>query len=244
MRITYIDHSGFLLETEKVSFLFDYYRGEIPVMNQDNPIVVFVSHKHPDHYNPEIFHLVHKYPHIHYVLSKDVPVKWQMIKYKEEGIDPEEHITVVRKNTTQTLSLFNGEALEITALKSTDEGVAYLLSCSGHTYYHAGDLNLWLWEGETKQYNENMARAYYRELEKLKGLKIDVAFVPLDARQGKDAFCGMESFMEYTESNLVFPMHFWGEYEIIDRFLKKHPEFESQIQKLQTTGQSMFFDCK
>lgn len=241
MKVTYIDHSGFLLETEKVSFLFDYYRGEVPEMKQENPIVVFVSHKHQDHYNPEIFRFIHKYPRIHYVLSKDVPVKRQIMKYKEEGIDLESHITVVRKNTTQTFSLFNGEALEITTLKSTDEGVAFLLSCGGHTYYHAGDFNLWLWEEETKQYNENMTKAYYRELEKLKGLSIDVSFVPLDARQGKAAFCGMESFLEYTQSRIVFPMHFWGEYEIIDRFIKKHPEYEGKIQRLKTAGQSMFF---
>ena len=71
-----------------------------------------------------------------------------------------------------------------------------------------------------------MRANFYRELEQLKGLEIDVAFVPLDPRQGKEAFGGLEAFLEYTDTRKAFPMHCWGEYDIIDRFLRKHPEYE------------------
>ena len=49
MRITYIDHSGFLVETGTANFIFDYYKGEIPPLDVEIPLVVFASHKHPDH---------------------------------------------------------------------------------------------------------------------------------------------------------------------------------------------------
>ena len=37
---------------------------------------------------------------------------------------------------------------EIRTLRSTDEGVAFVVHYAGKTIYHAGDLNWWHWEGE------------------------------------------------------------------------------------------------
>lgn len=236
-KVTYIEHSGFLLETEHTGFLFDYYKGAIPQIDPEKPLLVFVSHKHGDHYNPEIFELINKYPHIQYVLSKDIPVKWLLAKFREQGITPDEHIHVMNKNISLDITLPDGRALTVETLKSTDAGVAYLINDYEQTYYHAGDLNLWIWEGESKQYNNNMTSAYYRELEKLKNRKIDVAFVPLDPRQEKNAFAGIESFLQYTDSSCVFPMHFWGDFDIIRRFLTKHPEYQQRVMCIEKAGQ-------
>lgn len=30
MKVTYLDHSGFMLETATADFIFDYYKGDIP----------------------------------------------------------------------------------------------------------------------------------------------------------------------------------------------------------------------
>ena len=238
MKITYIEHSGFYMETEDADFLFDYYKGEIPKREKDKLLVVFVSHRHHDHYNPEIFSLIKEHPDTRYVLSKDVPVKKEVARYEAQGVDLAAHITAVIKNQTYVMDMPKGEKLTIETLKSTDAGVAFLLSYKGKTIYHAGDLNLWLWAGESKQFNENMTKAYFAQLDKLKGSKIDVAFVPLDPRQEKDAFAGMESFLSYTESKAVFPMHMWGEYQIIDVFLQKHKECEGQVRRLKREGES------
>lgn len=237
MKVTYIEHSGFLLETEEACFLFDYYKGKIPEPDKRKPLVVFVSHRHEDHYNKEIFELIKTQPQVLFVLSKDIRIKRQIQEYKERGLDLEAHILTAAKNTILNMQLSNGTLVEIETLKSTDEGVAYFLTCGDKHFYHAGDLNLWIWEEETKQYNHNMTAAYYRELEKLKGRKIDIAFVPLDPRQGKDAFSGLKAFMEYTESSMVFPMHFWGEYGIIDRFLQKYPQYSNRIASIREKGQ-------
>ena len=55
MKITYIGHSGFAVETEKAALIFDYYTGDIPAFDPDVPLYVFVSHRHRDHFNPDIF---------------------------------------------------------------------------------------------------------------------------------------------------------------------------------------------
>ena len=45
MTVTYIGHSGFLLETEDAYFLFDYFEGTIPELKNNKSIIVFSSHR-------------------------------------------------------------------------------------------------------------------------------------------------------------------------------------------------------
>ena len=237
INITYIGHSGFFIETETACFLFDYYQGEIPSLNKDKPFVVFVSHGHADHYNPAIFELVNQHPSVQFILPKGTQIKKYVLEYEERGINLSKHLMLVKKNEVYDVALSNGKTLTTTTLKSTDLGVAYILDFEGKTYYHAGDLNLWLWEGETAEYNENMTRKYFTQLEKLRGKAIDIAFVPLDSRQGEYAFAGMESFFEYTDTKHVFPMHMWEEYRVITEFLEKHPEYDANMIKIECQGQ-------
>lgn len=58
MEITYIYHSGFLVETAECYYLFDYYKGTLPPLHSEKPIFVFVSHSHEDHYAPAVFELL------------------------------------------------------------------------------------------------------------------------------------------------------------------------------------------
>lgn len=237
MVITYIGHSGFLLETEDAYFLFDYYEGNIPEMNQDKAVVVFSSHRHQDHFNPRIFDLIKTNSQIQYVLSWDISIKRYIKKYKSQDIDLEKSIHVIKQNVTESLELSNGKELKITTFHSTDEGVAFLLEYEKKKYYHAGDLNCWDWEEESKHYRDNMVREYINEIEKMKEMDIAVAFVPLDPRLEGTSFEGMEIFMEYTNSRVVFPMHCWGKYGIIDDFLEKHPEYKNRIKNIISEGQ-------
>ena len=35
MKITYINHSGFLVETRDCYYIFDYYKGELPNLDKE-----------------------------------------------------------------------------------------------------------------------------------------------------------------------------------------------------------------
>lgn len=237
MQITYLNHSGFLLETETAYFLFDYYKGKLPVLHKEKPLVVFVSHSHADHYDREIYELLALYPKTQYILAKDIPTKRLIAEQEARGLELGSRILSVRKNTTQDILLWNGRPLRITTLKSTDAGVAYVLEYDNHRYYHAGDLNLWYWESESKQYNENMTRAFLAEMEKLKGIDIDVAFVPLDPRLERHTMDGFRLFLEYTRTKRIFPMHMWGDYSIILEFLRQYPMYRQQVAVIEYEGQ-------
>lgn len=89
--------------------------------------------------------------------------------------------------------------MKIRAFKSTDEGVAFLIETEGKRIYHAGDLNNWVWAGEPEADNKRMSENFHKELEKMKGIHIDVAFMLLDPRQEKDFYLGMDDFMKWWE---------------------------------------------
>ena len=72
MKITYIHHSAFLVETESAYLLFDYFQGKLPEFSEEKPLYVFASHRHPDHFSKVIFDLEEKHPNIHYILAFDI----------------------------------------------------------------------------------------------------------------------------------------------------------------------------
>lgn len=228
MKITYIHHSSFLVELEHAALLFDYFEGEIPAFDEEKPLVVFASHRHGDHFSKVIFELAERYKNVTYVLSDDI---WNR--------------QVPEEMMGRTIFIGPGEEksganFKVRAFKSTDEGVAFLVQEEGKTIYHAGDLNNWVWEGEPEADNRRMSENYHRELEKLAGTHIDVAFMLLDPRQEKDFSLGMDDFMRMVGADAVFPMHFWGDFSVARRF-KELPcaaEYGERIREIHCEGET------
>lgn len=222
MNITYIDHSGFLIETAACYYLFDYYKGILPALSPEKPILVFASHGHSDHYNPEIFHILRDIgmKQITAVLSKDIPA----VKYPDG-------IPVTKVTFHQTYELPCNTTVK--TLHSTDAGVAFLVICPEGTLYHAGDLHDWVWEGEPEQENKQMTGSYRHEIDLLSGIleggTLDSAFLPLDPRQEKDYAHGILYFLKKIKVRTVYPMHYWGQPEIIGKFLGEYPEHKELI---------------
>lgn len=210
MKITYIHHSSFLVEMEQAAFLFDYFEGELPQVS-DKPLVIFSSHRHGDHFSPVIFDLADQAEQVVYVLSDDIWRKRapQELRRQILFLGPEEEASINLP-----------PAIHVRTFKSTDEGVAFMVECGGKRIYHAGDLNNWVWRGEPEADNLRMSDQYHRELEEMAGNHVDVAFVPLDPRQEEDFYRGMDDFMRKVGADVVFPMHFWGEFDVAKRLKK------------------------
>ena len=221
MKITYIHHSCFLVETENCYYLFDYEKGCVPKMDITKPIFVLSSHSHHDHYNPEIFLLLDDLgmQNIHAILSDDIEIPTI--------------VNVLQVSPGKEYGLSLGQKL--TTFQSTDLGVAFLIEDHEKFIYHAGDLNDWVWEDESDFYNKQMTKDYRKQInllsEELNQRKLDVAFVVLDPRQNKDYDRGICYFLENIPVKEVYPMHYWENPDIIEAFLKEHPEYNFQIQK-------------
>ena len=221
MKVTYIHHSCFLVETHRFYYLFDYEKGHLPELNTEKPIFVLSSHGHADHYNPEVFILLTDLGmrDIRAILSGDIQVP--------------ANINTLQVSPEMEYEL--GYQQKLTTFRSTDLGVAFLIEDQNELIYHAGDLNDWVWDDESDAYNEQMTLDYRKQIrllaDSLHHRQIDVAFVVLDPRQEKDYDRGLCFFLEHIPAKQVYPMHYWDDPSVIDTFLRDHPEYQSQIQK-------------
>lgn len=247
LRVTFVHHSCFAVEMDKTMLIFDYvpkgnfngyvFTGELPEFPADKEIYVFASHSHKDHFDLEILKWADKYPNIRYVLSKDIRLGKNYLA--RNGIDGgiKEKITFVSPCEKYRV----GET-EVRTLRSTDAGVAFLVKAEEKYIYHAGDLNLWKWEGAGDLINGKETRAYQHEIKKLVPYNIEVAFVPLDPRLEQHAELGIDYFMKNVNAKYVFPMHMWQDYSVLKRYLSRisNPMFSGRIAEV--TGENEVFE--
>ncbi|ADU27112.1 MBL fold metallo-hydrolase [Ethanoligenens harbinense] len=238
--IWYLGHSGFAVQTTEHFLIFDYYNdkpitvtrgldaGVIePAELRDKQVVVFSSHHHADHFNRLILDWAEKLPHVRYVLSSDI-----------RAAQGAANTTVVTPGKRLEL-----DDVTVQTLESTDEGVAFAVETDGLSIYHAGDLNWWHWAGEPEKENAQMAAKYKREIDKLRGRHFDIAFVPVDPRLEKQYLWGLSYFMQTVGAEMVFPMHFWEDYNVFARLRQDQDaaRFREPIQAITRRGQHFHY---
>lgn len=213
MKIFYIYHSGFAVETENYKLVFDYYMepkrnsGNFRIddfIKNDKKLLVFSSHGHGDHFNREILKWKEKNSKVEYVLSDDI--KTEVKKYfVKEG---------------DTLSI---DGLEIKVFGSSDLGVSYFVKCDGKRFFHSGDLNWWAWPDDTPKEEKDMRDLYMSKMEKIVENieKIDYLFYPVDPRLEENSFLGVEDFIKRVEVKNIIPMHMWDKYKIAEELEKR-----------------------
>lgn len=233
MHVTFLAHSGFFLELETASLLFDWWKGELPPLPADRPLLVFASHRHEDHFNPAIFSLAEGGRDVRFLLGKDIRLternrtRWNL---SDDGAR-----RCLALGGGETVSPIPGVTVE--TLPSTDEGVAFLVSLEGKTLFHAGDLNWWHWEGEDPAWNRNMEINFKRYCEPLRGRHVDLAMFPVDPRLGEDGFRGARYFLELTDTACLLPMHQWEQFSFTQDFLAACPAFAGQVRLVERNGQ-------
>ena len=233
MRVTFLDHSGFLVELPTVTLLFDWWKGELPALRPGVPLLVFSSHRHEDHFKPEIFSL----DAAAFLLGSDIRLTPRNLE--RWGISEEKAARCARLGKHDTVSPLPGVTVE--TLPSTDEGVAFLVTADGQSVFHAGDLNWWHWTGETDAYNHNMAANFKRYVEPLRGRCIDLAMLPLDPRLEEAGFMGPKYFLELAEIRHFLPMHQWDNYGFTEHFLQQFPQFSHCTTPMVRPGQTVSF---
>lgn len=200
MQVTYLYHSGFLIELDNHLLLFDYYKGTIPTLDPNKPLYIFVSHFHQDHYNPDIYQI--KHPNITYIIDR---------KIKNRGIK------------IQPGKSYDIDDLQVQTLFSTDEGVAFIVKVENKYLYHAGDLHWWHWIGEPEKDNKYQAGMFKKEISKIKDINFDLMMIPLDPRLATTAWWGMDYILKNINVKYALPMHFSENPKLMHDFLDSKP---------------------
>lgn len=201
MKLTYIYHSGFAVETEHCIVIMDFYEDPAHVipalLSTEKSVYVLASHFHPDHYNPEVLEWQKQNSRITYVLSKDI------LRHRRAPKDA--------ANWLAKGGIYTDTHITIQAFGSTDSGDSFYIEADGHTIFHAGDLNNWHWQDDSTQAEVAQAeKMYLGELKDIRKVvqNVDVAFFPVDARIGSNYMRGAEQFIERIPCRLFVPMHF------------------------------------
>ena len=79
-----------------------------------------------------------------------------------------------------------------------------------------------------------------KSLDALRGIQVDVAFLPLDGRLGEAFYWGFHQFMETISCQKAFPMHCWGDFSVVGRLLalEESKKYRSLVADISEDGQT------
>ena len=130
--------------------------------------------------------------------------------------------------------------VQVNAFGSTDEGVSFLVEYEGVKLFHAGDLNLWHWRDESSITEiEKAERAFYDCVAPIPQEKIDLAFFPVDPRQGSMYDAGAGYFVMTVKPKIMIPMHFQGRGDVAMRFALMGETKHTKVVALEHPGDSI-----
>lgn len=232
LRITHYYHSGFSVEADDLLFVFDYWRGEkqelhgrLQIMPEQlskyRHVYVFISHEHIDHLDPVVFTWKDS-ASVTYIVSSDMPVG------------------------TRGKRMAPGDTLElepqvsVTAFDSTDLGVSFLLNIQGKKIFHAGDLNFWHWRDESSLKEiEEAEMEFIRAVKPISKESVDIAFFPVDPRQGTMFEAGANYFILQVKPRLLIPMHYFHKTEIILEYARTASSRTTEVLAMPGIGDSI-----
>lgn len=216
MKLTYIFHSGFALETQRCILVFDYWMDPAHVidhfMSTSKHVYVFASHFHEDHFTKEIFKWKEYMPSITYILSKDIL----------------RHRRACREDADVWMAkgaVWEDEHLKVVATGSNDSGVSWIVRTEGKTIFHSGDLCNWyarfladgaqegeIYSEEFQEYINPVAEekrflGELKDIHKITGT-FDLVMFPVDGRIGNGYTLGGRQFIERFRVGMFVPMHF------------------------------------
>jgi ankyrin repeat protein/L-ascorbate metabolism protein UlaG (beta-lactamase superfamily) len=218
MKIWNLGHSGWAIQTANHLLIFDYAVVGRPA---DEPalcngfiapeeiaaqnVTVFVSHEHPDHFDPTIFTWSDRIPRLTYVFG------FTPGQANRNGL-PETMPAheVMRPRETRTI-----DGVKITTIESNDSGAGFFVEVDGVALFHAGD---------HANRRRDFSGPFKSEIEFLAslGVRPDVAFLPVSG-------CGFgdleavrlgDYFVLETLKPVVFlPMHAGDQGWVCRRFV-------------------------
>lgn len=261
IKVHYIYHSGFAVETKNHFLIFDYYLNPQKEKNTFNPIkfeledliktkeniLVFSSHGHGDHFNPEILEWENINPNIKYILSSDITIKnwkdnyYKLSQYEELLLEDKKLSITDKENNLPEASELNNNTknIHIKTYGSTDIGISFLVKVEGVTLFHAGDLNWWDWKDEPDEERKLMEKNFKLEIAKIKGESIDIAFFPVDPRLEEYYSIGAEYFIKELKPNTLIPMHFGDKTYITKEFAEKVKDLPVSVLTINDIGEEL-----
>lgn len=204
----YLDNAGFIVKTDDVIYVFDYYRDpahrlvKVLEHNSELPVIFFASSPHTSHYNPEIFNLAQNHKRA-YISANQVVSRIG---------DTEENTSTLTAGDKIEDVLGTGTTVE--AFGSTESGVSFVITTKdGKVILHGGDLSPVHLDENPKKENPAAMKAKFQTVVNRIAEKypvIDLAFLAVDPETGADYAEGAKYLVEHIDVKNFVPMHYHG----------------------------------
>lgn len=202
--VTYLDHSGFMVQTPEVILVFDYYRDPAHNVvkaldhNPETPVVFFMSHNHREHFNHEVFNLGQNHKRL-YVISNDIVDRDDNLNLPISWMSPGDKVE----------NLVGG--IKVSAFGTTGKGCSYAVTTSdGLHIFHAGEL------GEPLSHNDDAPHDIVKYEEKFtkavnslasEQASFDLVMMAVNTVDGPDFAMGASKFLEKISAANFVPYH-------------------------------------
>ncbi|MCD7973722.1 MAG: MBL fold metallo-hydrolase [Candidatus Azobacteroides sp.] len=210
MKLTYIYHSGFAIESDKIIVIIDFFKDTEArkkgmvydhLLKSEKRIYVLSSHVHPDHFNREVLDWREIHPYIRYIFSEDI---------LQAGKAGKEDACFLKQGEG-----YEDEYIKIRAYGSTDIGISFLIRLEEKIIFHAGDLNNWHWKDEIPEEEaRRYENAFLKKVELLTAdyKELDLLLFPIDPRLGREYMLGAQQILDRIRVAVFSPMHFGQNY--------------------------------
>lgn len=238
MKIYYIYHSCFIVETESSFLIFDYFKHKKDsdqdfdfnvfinsIFKSNKNLYVFASHNHQDHYNIEVLNWIKEKENIYYILSSDIKL-YNVINNSYS----------VKQNDNFTIN-----NIKINTFGSTDQGISFLANVDNYNIFHAGDLNWWKWMDDTPEEEKSMEDDFKNIINDIANIntEIDIAFFPVDRRLEENYLCGGQYFIEKLHPKVLIPMHFWDDFKTTSDFIKSQSNSSTDVIEIHHNNETL-----
>jgi L-ascorbate metabolism protein UlaG (beta-lactamase superfamily) len=215
VEVTYLGHSGFLIQYKGKSIYFDPY-----LFPQDFQLPtaegIFITHPHYDHLSSSAIKKVEG-KNTQYILPESVFIR--KIGSVVSRLPPNSNGTVAGFNFT-TIPMYNlGNSADNIHLRSND-WCSYLITINGFNILHVGD-------------SDDVPELYDLSVQ------IDLAFLPIATYSQNMGMSGAVNLIKAMKPSIMVPMHFWGydPLEFQETYQDECPETEIHAM---TQGDSFF----
>ena len=220
MRVEYIDNNGYVIETEKAVYVFNFVDGLLPgtYFRNNKPLIFFVSNGNREYYSEGI-----------YSYKKTVIFSYDILQ------EPYQKVFKMYPNEMIHLGF-----AKVYAYGTTREGVVYVVKEDDKTFIDAGNLNNWHYqEFSTTKRVEMETENFLSTLMELEGhSNPDVLIFPVNAEIGYNYDHGAKRAVRILKPKHFFPTQYerlsrinefinWTETEENTQF--HFPKYNNQI---------------
>lgn len=214
MKICYIFHGCFTIESDKCAVIIDYVKDTHGadnrmkvrniLKNRKIRIYVLCTNASAENFNSEIFSWRYLHPDIRYILSKDIESAY--LPPTCRFMEPNE--------------TFHDELLKIDTVPSSGNGLMFLLNMDGKYLLHAGRSE---WAGDTCLFHMHVPY-------------IDMAFIPM--RMGRCRSCSDEAerMLKNIRVKRICPMYFGNDFVRFSGFEKTAAKYDCKYSPCSREG--------